>query len=135
MADKSNITIYMQGVRASNALSSIMLKLHEQEQQMQQKAQKNGGGGPSTSTAAALEATPAQDDAGDSQQNQQHLPPLLTGASLAEQGQAVTMFLSKQHPDLEPMLTSKEALMASVSMQVALKGFEPIPNVFSLKSW
>ena len=93
MADKSNITIHMQGMRAANALSSVI---------MQQKG---------------LQPQPT------------------TGASFAEQGQAISLSLSKQYPELQAMLTSKEALMASVSMQVALQGFEPIANVFERDSW
>lgn len=94
MADRSNITIHTQGMRAANALSSIM-------QQMQERA---GGVQP-------------------------------TGASFAEQGQAISLSLSKQYPELQAMLTSKEALMASVSMQVVLQGFEPIANVFERDTW
>ena len=34
-----------------------------------------------------------------------------------------------------PFYTSKEASMAAVCRQVAVQGFEPISDVFSLKEW
>ncbi len=100
MADKYNISIYMQGIRATNAMDSIMRQMQEQPQQQQQQ--------------------------------QQH-PQLVTGATLAEQGAAVSLSLSTQYPEMQPMLTGKEAVLASVSRH--MKTFEPIPKVFDLPSW
>jgi hypothetical protein len=33
------------------------------------------------------------------------------------------------------LFTSKEASMAAVCREVAVKGFDPMPNVFGMKEW
>lgn len=98
MADIHNISIYMQGIRATNAMDSIMRQIQQQPRDQQQ---------------------------------QDH--PQFTGATLAEQGAAVSLSLSTQYPEMQPMLTGKEAVLASVSRHMTT--FEPIPRVFQLPSW
>ena len=108
MADKGNITIFMQGMRASSAMDSVFLK----PQQTQQ--------------AAAIQS-PEQDDSNTGNTS--------SGTSLAEQGRAHLFTLSEQHPELHSMLTSNEAFLASVSRQVVANGFRPIQDPFGMSSW
>jgi hypothetical protein len=97
MADKYRISIYTQGMCATDAMDKMLHQLNFSSDN-QQKAST-------------------------------------TGATLAERGAAVSLSLSNQYPEMHAMLTSKEAVLASVSRQMALVGFTPIEKPFSLPSW
>jgi hypothetical protein len=120
MADKYRISVYTQGMLASSAMESTMKKLLQQESDALTQSATNHNGTP-VGTASEISGIP-NNTAG-------------AQLSLADKGLAASMSLSTQYPELHSILTSREAVMASVSRQLATKGFDPIPKPFELKSW
>jgi hypothetical protein len=61
-----------------------------------------------------------------------------TKSALAPSGTSTSIAsvdYSNMSPNLQAVFTSKEASMAEVCRKVAVDGFEPIADVFSLKQW
>ena len=123
MADKYRISVYTQGMLATSAMESTMKQLLQKESEALNEAAAAGhNGSTAVGTASEIAGIPSN-TAGSGQM------------SLADKGLAASVSLSAQYPELHSMLTSKEAVMASVSRQLATAGFDPISKPFELKSW
>ena len=110
--DKGRILIYTQGKIATAMASAV-------ETNNRNLALGQCVSGNAANAAAAATTTAAQPH--NASANRLQVQPLQSEQTAAA--------------GINAMITSKEAVMASLCRQVALNGFEPIQNVFELRRW